>query len=127
MGKEGGTLGFTMDLIRQNREDRNAKRKGVDMHRSGGSVNVIAKGVLHEEKNKIGDKGIPIVTKDGKKKFAEIEKNELVLHTDVAAEIERLTKLHKANPTDKDILKQLGELMKDQIVNNTVDKQGELL
>lgn len=125
--KDGGTLDLTMDLVKQLRSERKAKKEGYDLHRSGGAINVIAKGVRHEENNKIGDKGIPVVTKKDKKKVAEIEKNELVIHNEVARRIEDLTAKHLANPNDKQILKELGELMKHEITNNTVDNQGELL
>jgi hypothetical protein len=125
--KDGGTLDLSMDLVKQLRTERKAKKEGYDVHRSGGAINVIAKGVRHEDNNMIGDKGIPVVTKGNKKKIAEIEKNELVIHNEKSKEIERLTEEHLKNPEDKDILKQLGELMKHEIINNTVDNQGELL
>jgi hypothetical protein len=125
--EKGGSLDIMMDIIKEQRLSKRAEKENIDVHRSGGAVNIIAKGVLHEDKNSIGDRGIPIVTKDGKKKFAEIEKNEIVFNKDTASEIERLTKMHKDNPEDKEVLKELGNLMKGEILNNTVDKQGELL
>ena len=105
-------------------------KEEVPIHRSGGAINVIPKGVLHARKNNIGDKGIPIVTEaeGGEvKKVAEIELNEIIFHKDVTAKIEECAKKYKEDPEDKENLLELGKLIKYEILNNTKDNQGDLL
>lgn len=112
-----------MSHILANRE----KRKRAQVFRSGGQVNVIAKGVLHEEPNQLGDKGIPIVIKEGKRKIAEIEVNEIIFHRDASERMKELAKAYKADPGNKELLARLGEMVKKEILENTIDRQGELL
>jgi hypothetical protein len=129
--KEGGKLDGTKDpyiLTTLHFVDSElSRRKKETILRSGGSVNIIPKGVTHEEKNKLGDNGIPIVSGKEKKKIAEIELNELVLHKEISERIEQLTEDHKKDPENEDILLELGRLMQSEILNNTLDLQGELL
>ncbi|MDA3822708.1 MAG: hypothetical protein PF450_08895, partial [Bacteroidales bacterium] len=68
-----------------------------DTYRHGGAMNVIPKGVTHEQVNSLGDKGIPVVTMvDGKyKKVAEVELNEIIFEKGVTTEIEERTKRYK--------------------------------
>lgn len=128
MGKRGGSIDIMMDIVKSKRLERRADKENIEIKRSGGALNVIAKGVLHEDKNNIGDNGIPVVAKNKQKtKVAEIEKNELVFNHKISNRIEKLTKEHKKDPSNKEILRELGELMKMEITENTVDKQGELL
>ena len=126
--EEGGSVSIMMDIVKERRAERKSKKESEEgKYRSGGAVNIIAKGVLHEDPNELGDRGIPIVTKKDKKKVAEVEKNEILFHKDVSAEIERLTQLHAENPDNPEILKELGALMQDEILYNTIDKQGEVI
>ena len=102
----------------------------VPMHRSGGAINIIPKGVMHARKNNIGDKGIPIVTDgDGTDvtKVAEIELNEIIFTKELTIKVEELVAKYEADPEDKDNLLELGKLLKDEILNNTKDCQGDLL
>jgi len=112
------------------KEEKERKNEDVKKFRDGGALNVIPKGVKHEEYNKLGDKGIPVILKDknGKlKKVAEIEVNEIIFNKDISKELERRTKIYQENPKDKKNLCELGKLIQSEILNNTIDYQGELL
>jgi hypothetical protein len=85
--------------------------------------NIIPNGVLHEENNKLGDKGMPVVkcTKDACEKKYEIEKEELILTLDTTKTVEKLAKAAD--------LKQLGLYVKEQLLDNThsfTEKYGDL-
>jgi hypothetical protein len=121
--EEGGKISLEMTMERVKREIQ--RRKTERVFRSGGSVNVIPKGVTHSQKNKIGDNGIPIVSAN-KKKLAEIEVNELTLNSGLSKKVEGMITEYKKTG-DEDLLKELGKIMKSEIVDNTVDLQGELL
>jgi hypothetical protein len=99
----------------------------VKKFKRGGSVkaseNIIPNGVLHEEDNKLGDKGMPVVkcTKDKCVKKYEIEKEELIFTLDTTKQVEKLVKGGD--------LKELGTFVKDQVLNNThsfTDKFNDL-
>jgi len=87
--------------------------------KKGGAIkpteNVIPNGVLHEEFNDIGDKGMPVVKcnlKDNScQKQYEIEKDEMILTLKTTKRIENLA--------DKKKHKELGKFVKDQILKNT--------
>lgn len=87
--------------------------------KKGGSIkpteNIIPNGVLHEEFNKLGDKGMPVVKcnlKDNScKKQYEIEKDEMILTLKTTKKIESLV--------DKENHKELGKFLKKQILSNT--------
>ena len=97
------------------------------MLKKGGSIkeyeNIIPNGVLHEEENSLGDKGMPVVkcvSNVCTKKY-EIEKEELIFTLDTTKKVEQLAKSknHKA----------LGEYVKEQLLDNThsfSDKFSEL-
>ena len=97
------------------------------MLKKGGPIkeyeNIIPNGVLHEEENSLGDKGMPVVkcvSNVCTKKY-EIEKEELIFTLDTTKKVEQLAKSknHKA----------LGEFVKDQLLDNThslSDKFSEL-
>lgn len=80
---------------------------------------IIAGGVAHAEKNKIGDRGIPVVPlyefkKLGGKynpqhKLAEIESKELILHSESAEQIQKKVEEYLATK-DPSILEELGSL-----------------
>jgi len=93
-----------------------SKRKSPIFKKGGKlkhGVNIIPNGVLHEEKNSLGDKGLPVVKCDKKvcTKEYEIEKEELILALSTSTKIDRLAKGGK--------LKQLGEFLTRQLFNNT--------
>jgi hypothetical protein len=69
--------------------------------------------VLHEEDNKLGDKGMPVVKcKSGTctKKY-EIEKDEMIFTLDTTKKVEELV--------DKKDYTTLGKFVKDQVLSNT--------
>jgi len=83
----------------------------------GGTIkpteNIIPNGVLHEEFNDLGDKGMPVVKcKDNscEKKY-EIEKDEMIFTLDATKKVEDLAK--------KGDFDYLGSFVKTQILNNT--------
>ena len=97
------------------------------MLKKGGPIkeyeNIIPNGVLHEEENSLGDKGMPVVkcvSNVCTKKY-EIEKEELIFTLDTTKKVEQLAKSknHKA----------LGDFVKEQLLDNThsfSDKFSEL-
>ena len=100
--------------------------KTVRYFRRGGSTkdllkqHVIIDGPSHNEENNTGikgDRGLPVV-KNGKK-IAEIESLELVIDSDVSKEIEKLVKLAKKG--DRKSLEKLGDMMKNELSENTFD------
>lgn len=92
-------------------------RKEIVVFKSGGRMtelkNIIPNGVSHEEKNKMGTKGMPVVkcTTNYCSKVYEIESDELIITKKVTKEIEKLSKENK--------LEELGNFFAGQIVNNT--------
>jgi hypothetical protein len=86
-------------------------------YKKGGKVketeNIIPNGVLHEEKNKLGDKGMPVVkcTKNSCTKHYEIERDEMILTLEATKKAEELFK--------KKDFKSLGDFIKEQILDNT--------
>ena len=121
--EKGGKLLVDITMARVKKEMM--RRKEERIMRSGGSINIIPRGVTHAQKNKMGDNGIPIIS-NNKMKLAEIEMNELLINSESSKEIEELSDKYKKTG-DKKYLNQLGRLLKSEITNNTVDLQGELL
>jgi len=102
--------------------------KGIKTFKNGGkllekpgAVNIVTKGKLHKENNNLGnkDKGIPVVSADGKKEY-ELEKEELVLRREATLHIEDLVKQYDETKDDA-VLEQLGEYVANELLNNTVD------
>ena len=89
----------------------------IKIFKKGGKVktteNIIPNGVLHEEKNSLGDKGMPVVkcTKDSCTKHYEIEKDEMILTLEATKQAEKLAKGSN--------FKALGAFVRDQIIDNT--------
>lgn len=93
----------------------------------GGSIkateNIIPNGVLHEEFNDLGDKGMPVVkckNNSCEKKY-EIERDEMIFTLATTKNVEKLVK--------EGDLKKLGEFVKAQVLDNThsfTDKFNEL-
>lgn len=85
--------------------------------KKGGKVkpteNIIPNGVLHEEKNSLGDNGMPVVkcTKESCTKHYEIEKDEMILTLSTTKKVEELAYGGR--------LDELGEFVKKQILDNT--------
>lgn len=114
MSRLGGKLTFS-DLI----TIKNISKKKVPTFKKGGSlassVNIIPNGVLHEEDNSLGDKGMPVVKcnldKTSCEKKYEIEKEELITTLEVTKKIEELAKGGK--------VKELGKYLALQLTDNT--------
>lgn len=94
------------------------KKPEVKMFKKGGKIksteNIIPNGVLHEEDNSMGDKGMPVVKcskKESCEKMYEIEKDEMILTLEATQQAEALA--------DGGKLEQLGNFMAYQIVDNT--------
>ena len=96
-----------------------ARERKIEFFRSGGqlaeTLNIIPKGVLHEEENELGDKGMPIVQCNAEKsvceKKFEIEKDELILTLKNTKEAEALASGGK--------MEELGNFLTDQLLDNT--------
>lgn len=91
----------------------------VPVFKRGGSIkateNIIPNGVLHEEKNNLGDKGMPVIVCDKnmgscKKKY-EIEKDEMIFTKLSTEKVEAFIK-------EKDFAA-LGGFLQEQILDNT--------
>ena len=78
-------------------------------------VNIIARGVLHKEKNKIGSKGLPVV--NHKEKVAEIERDELVMTKELTDIVEEIS---SNDDNDESTMVLLGKVLKDQLLNHTL-------
>jgi len=95
------------------------KPQRTKLFKRGGSIkaseNIIPNGVLHEESNNLGDKGMPVILCDKdmgscKKKY-EIEKDELIFTLNSSKKIERLFKDEK--------FEELGNFVQKQVLGNT--------
>jgi hypothetical protein len=104
VARKGGVL-----LYNKSAAPRKYKKGGVVKEHE----NIIPNGVLHEEENSLGDKGMPVVkcVNDVCTKKYEIEKDEMILTLDTTKRVETLArnKNHKG----------LGEFVKEQILDNT--------
>lgn len=117
-------------------------KNGLIKHEKGGKIkkfrmggmlyeepNYLPGGVLHEEENKaaqelgFGKKGLPVIKCDNNKcsKVAEIEKEEWYLQKPQTKRVEKIVSRYKATG-DKSLLKELGEYVSDQLLNNTINK-----
>jgi len=112
-----------LDIIIEKEKIDRIKPKFVPMKLGSGNIqalkgggSVIPSGVLHNELNKIGDKGIPLVYKGYK--VMEIELNELVLHDKPTERIKELKVLY-SKTKDKKILLEIGNIMHNEINENT--------
>lgn len=89
--------------------------------------NVIIDGPSHDDFNNTsvkGDKGLPVIDKGAK--VAEIESKELVINKKSTEQIEKLTAEYKRTKDPK-IAEKLGELMQQELGENTYDYSKELL
>lgn len=98
--------------------------KIAGLYEPTGGRNIIPRGVLHEEWNELGDKGIPILAKGDK--VAEIERDEIIFHLDASEMIEKLSKEY-AKTGNSLIAAKLGEIVRDEILHNTEDKTGKFI
>lgn len=105
--------------------------------REGGSFNVIPSGALHARKHNmdvegITRKGIPVVSGKGDtfKQQAEIERDEIILRLEVTRKLEDASEKYYDEGTSDEEKEQLaiecGEMMIDEILNNTRDNTGIL-
>lgn len=117
--KNGGSFHYTM------KKSTSANRlvildltpKSTKKFKRGGKIsaseNIIPNGVLHEEFNKLGDKGMPVVkckNNSCEKKY-EIERDELIFTLEATKNVEKLVKSGD--------LKKLGQYVKSQLLDNT--------
>ena len=129
--KNGGKLPPEIEVMKNFLE--NLKQKGpckVEKHRAGGKMNIIPEGTLHARKNEFGDKGIPVVTEDGEGNFqkaAEIEQEEIIFSKELTDRVEAAVVKYKQEPGDTGCLIELGKILKEEILGNTMDKSGNLL
>jgi hypothetical protein len=107
-------------------------KKGMKFQEGGAlpsyntNANVILKGVLHSQKNELGDKGIPVMDCNTGtcEKVAEIEKEELVFTKSVTRQIDSYVQKYNKTKDKKlrqQVALQLGEFVKQQLDNNTID------
>ena len=90
---------------------------------------VITAGVLHKEKNNLGDKGIPLIPIESRQynkdlKIAEIEVGEIIIRDNYAREINRLVDEYNDCKCPM-VLLQLGKLTKF-VIDNLSDKQCDI-
>lgn len=96
-----------------------SSKTGTMKFKRGGKIkaveNIIPNGVLHEESNKLGDKGMPVVycSREDKscEKQYEIEKDEMIFTLETTKKVEELAEGGK--------LDELGIFITDQILDNT--------
>ena len=116
-----------MVLERYERKRLSVEKPTVDSFKNGGVTkkkkSIIPKGAFHHTQNKLGDKGIPVVDKNGVKVF-EIETIELILDKDVSDETLKLTNLYNETGDEK-YLYQIGELTSEELVKNTYSYADE--
>lgn len=93
----------------------------TSIYRSGA---VILGGYRHHQKNKLGDKGNPILNHKGEK-IAETEREELLLNKDQTNRIETLHAKIKENPQDDMAYFDLGSEVRNIILNETKDNSGK--
>lgn len=138
MGKNGMKILRKADFVDLFEEVRKAAlaKKEVPVFEDGGKFNVIAEGVLHEEKNNISENeqlkdaditenGIPVVSfeEGGEiKQHAEVEKDELVLNIDTTTSLEELFK----DGSDAAMIK-AGKIFAKEIVKNTRDSKSKII
>lgn len=101
--------------------------ESIPVFKKGGRIqpteNIIPNGVLHEEENSLGDKGMPVVhckNNTCSKKY-EIERDELIFTLAATKKTEELARSGN--------LKELGRFVKAQLLDNThsfTDKYKEL-
>jgi hypothetical protein len=104
----------------------------IPKFRRGGALdeakeNVILDGPSHDDHNNTGvknDKGLPVVKKGVK--IAEIESLELVLNKTASDKIKKL-KAEYDKTGEESILKEIGDLMKKELKDNTYDYSKKLL
>lgn len=104
----------------------------IPKFRRGGALdeakeNVILDGPSHDDHNNTGvknDKGLPVVKKGIK--IAEIESLELVLNKTASDKIKKL-KTEYDKTGEESILKEIGDLMKKELKDNTYDYSKKLL
>lgn len=110
--RAGGILRSDIYRIKELAQKKRSFRTGGQL---ASNVNIIPNGVLHEEHNKLGDKGMPVVKCDFEKKKCdkkyEIEKDEMILTFDTTKKVEELAKGKK--------FKDLGQFLVEEILNNT--------
>lgn len=93
---------------------------GIKALLKGGTI--IPAGVLHSEKNNIGDRGLPLVYNGYK--LMEIEKNEAVFGDEITQNVEELRSKYKKTG-DKKYIKEIGKLISKEFIDNTYSHAEE--
>lgn len=125
--RNGGSFHFSLRESLSSNRLQLIKPEAPKKLKRGGSIkateNIIPNGVLHEEFNELGDKGMPVVkckNNTCEKKY-EIEKDEMIFTLDTTKTVESLLKGGD--------LKKLGTFVKQQVLDNThsfTDKFNDL-
>jgi len=115
--KNGGSFHYTVKESTSPNRLRMLTPLPPKKFKRGGSItateNIIPNGVLHEEFNKLGDKGMPVVkckNNSCEKKY-EIERDEMIFTLATTKNVEKLVKSGD--------LKELGKYVKAQVLDNT--------
>lgn len=108
----------------------------IEEFKEGGSINVIPDGALHarlhhmENADNLTKKGIPVVDNEGEQQ-AEVECGEIILNLELTQELERLSKKYydkSSSQKEKDLYAiEAGELLVNELLNNTQDNTNKLL
>ena len=123
----GGTFHYTLKKNFEREIDASPVAGSIPVFKKGGRIqpteNIIPNGVLHEEENSLGDKGMPVVhcKNNTCSKRYEIERDELIFTLAATRKTEELAKSGN--------LKELGRFVKAQLLDNThsfTDKYKEL-
>jgi hypothetical protein len=119
--------GASLNKVRKIKKEVLKKLEKPIEFKDGGKVNVIPEGKLHSRLNEhnekeITKKGIPVVIyKDGEAiQHAEIEKEELIINSDLTKKVEDLKKKYKESDEDKYLI-EVGKLFSEDILENTED------
>lgn len=128
--KEGGSLQSEWEPIIELQEGGKIKEESPEIEETT-QKNVIPEGALHKNKHHmehtegLTQKGIPVVDNEGNQQ-AEIELNEIVFNLEVTKFMEeRYHKYFNSETTQKEkdqLAIEVGELLVDQILNNTDDR-----
>lgn len=125
--RNGGSFYFKLKESSSENRVKMIKPAPPKKLKRGGTIkateNIIPNGVLHEEFNKLGDKGMPVVKckNNACEKKYEIEMDEMIFTLDTTKTVEKMIK--------EGDLKKLGRYVKTQVLDNThsyTDKFNDL-
>lgn len=139
--KYGGIIPVKCDIELINPETLNSSisminPNEIEEFKEGGSINVIPDGALHarlhhmEDADNLTKKGIPVIDNNGEQQ-AEVECGEIILNLEVTKTLEKLSKKYydeESSQKEKDLYAlEAGQLLVDEILNNTQDNTNQLL